>query len=70
MFHYVIAWSAITFLMGATVYYGLQKHGDLYYHQQSLLSQFPLHTSCSASASGRDVDMGCTYKHNCFPVEK
>lgn len=43
---YVIAWSALSFLMGATVYYELQRYSDsLYHHQQSLLSRFPLDTT-------------------------
>lgn len=40
------AWSALSFLMGATVYYELQRYGDFLYHQQqSLLGRFPMDTT-------------------------
>lgn len=42
----VIAWSALSFLMGVTVYYELQHNGDSLYHdQQALLSRFPMDTT-------------------------
>lgn len=53
----VIAWSALSLFMGIAVYFEIQKYDDpLYYHQQSLLSQFPFDDIPSSAAI---VGPGC-----------